>query len=216
MMDKFIREGVFVGDNPEVQYLEYRNALKDAAQRYGINPALVEKSKIAEYIDKRNSAAEIVDRMGKAAAAVATTPPETMAVLRDYYNINTGDLTSFYLDTNTTEDMITKRYTAARLGTEAMKNQFGITRTEAERLAEQGVTQNAAEQGFQDIAARQGFMGGAGETATREELLGGTFGSQQEAEKLARIGASRAGRFQGGGGFADSAKGVSGLGASTS
>jgi len=215
-MDKFIREGVFPGENPELQYLQYRNAVTEAAERYGVNPSLVDKNRIADYIEGRNSAAEIVDRMNQAAAAVATTPPETLSVLRDYYNVNNNDLMSFYLDTGTTEDELKKRYTAARIATEGIRNQFGINRTEAENLAQRGVTVQEAEQGFQTIAGQQGFMGGAGETATRGELLGGTFGSQQEAEKIARIGASRAGRFQAGGGFTDSNKGVAGLGSSSS
>lgn len=214
-MDKFIREGVFTGDNPELQYLEYRNTLQEAARRYGVNPALVEKNRVADYIEGRNSAAELVSRMNQAAAAVATTPPETMSVLRDYYNVNANDLVSFYLDTNTTEEQLQTRYTAARIGTEGLRNEFGLNRQEAENLAQQGVTEAQATQGFGNISAQRSFMGGPGETATRQEMLSGTFGGAPEAEKLARIGASRAGRFQGGGGFAETNKGVSGLSSAT-
>ena len=214
-MDKFIREGIFPGENPELQYIQYRNAVTEAAQRFGVNPGLVSKDRIADYIEGKNSAAELVDRMGQAAAAVATTPPETISVLRDYYNVKNSDLMSFYLDTQNTEDMLKKQYTAARIGTEAVRNQFGISRQEAENLAERGVTMQEAEQGFQTIAGQQGFMAGAGETATRGELLGGTFGSQQEAEKVARIGASRAGRFQAGGELGTTKQGVAALGSSS-
>lgn len=215
MMDTFLREGIFAGESPELDYINYRNTVKDAAQRFGINDNLVTNEKIAGYISNRNSASEIVDRMNLAATAVATTPAETMTILREYYGVNNGDLVSFYLDPDETEAMLTKRYTAARLGTEAARQRFGVSRTEAEALAERGVTVNQAEQGFAQAAAQTAFMQGFGETATREDILGAAFGGQAEAEKVTRIAGSRIGRFQEGGGFAAGQQGVSGLGTST-
>jgi len=215
MMDTFLREGIFSGESPELQYIEYRNTVKDAAQRYGIDTGLVSNDKIAQYISNRNSASEIVDRMNTAATAVATTPAETISILRDYYGVNSGDLISFYLNPDETETMLTKRYTAARLGTEAARQQFGITRTEAENLAERGVNIGEAQQGFAQAASQSSFMQGFGETATRGDILQAAFGSQAEAQKIARIAGSRAGRFQEGGGFASGEGGVAGLGTST-
>lgn len=215
MMDQFLRDGIFAGESPELQYIEYRNTVKDAAQRYGINENLVSNDKIAQYISNRNSAVEIVDRMGMAATAVATTPAETIGILRDYYGVNSGDLISFYLNPEETEAMLTKRYTAARLGTEAARQKFGIERTEAERLAERGVSIAEAEQGFAQAATQASLMQGFGETATRGDILGAAFGEQEAASKVARIAGSRMGRFQEGGGFASGERGVGGLGTST-
>lgn len=215
MMDTFLREGIFAGESPELQYIEYRNTVKDAAQRYGIMDNLVTNDKIAQYVANRNSAAEIVDRMGMAATAVATTPPETMGILRDYYGVNNGDLISFYLDPDETEAMLTKRYTAARIGTEAARQRFGVQRTEAEALAERGISVREAEQGFAQAAAQSTFMGGFGETASRGDILAAAFGEQEAAQKVARIAGSRTGRFQEGGGFASGERGVTGLGTAT-
>lgn len=211
-MDVFIREGIFTGENPELQYISYRNTVKEAAARYGVMDDLVTNDRIAGFIAGRNSAAEIADRMGQAAQAVATTPVETAAILQEYYGVNNGDLISFYLDPDATEAMLQRRYTAARIGTEAARQQFGINVTEAENLATRGVTVDEATQGFATAAQRQGFMQGRGETASREDIIGASFGSNEAATKVERIAQSRVGQFQQGGSFTQSERGVTGLG----
>ena len=214
-MDEFLRDGVFTGDAPELQYITYRNSVREAAARYGINANLTSNEKIYTYLKNRVSAAEIADRMGTAASAVATTPVETIRILNEYYGVGSGDLISFFLDTDETEAMLQKRYTVARIGTEAARNQFGVNRFEAEALATRGISVDQAAQGFETAAERRSFMGGAGETATREQLIGASFGDVEAQQTIARIGGSRAGRFAEGGGFTAGEGGISGLGKAT-
>ncbi len=215
-MDVLLKESILTGESPEMQYLAYRNDVKSYAQRYGIMDTLVDNEKIATYMVNQTSASEIGDRMALAANAVATTPAETVNILKEYYGVQAGDLISFYLDPDTTEDILKKRYTAARVGTEAARQQFGITATEAESLVQRGVTAGeSTTAAFGEAANRQAFMGGPGETATREDILSGTFGDQAAANKLTRIGKSRAGQFEQGGSFVTTEKGVAGLGMST-
>lgn len=211
-MDQFIRDGIFSGESPELQYISYRNTVKEAAQRYGIMDDLITNDKIAGYIAGRNSAAEIADRMGQAAQAVATTPRETYAVLQEYYGINNGDLISFYLDPDATEAILQRRYTAARIGTEAARQQFGINVSEAEALATRGITIDEANAGFATAAQRQGFMQGRGETATRSDIIGASFGDNESAKKVERIAQSRVAQFEQGGSFIQTERGVTGLG----
>lgn len=211
-MDQFIRDGIFAGESPELQYISYRNTVKEAAQRYGIMDDLVNNDRIADYIAGRNSASEIVDRMGQAAQAVATTPRETYAILQEYYGINNGDLISFYLDPDTTESMLQRRYTAARIGTEAARQQFGINVSEAEALATRGITVDEANAGFATAAQRQAFMQGRGETAGRSDIIGASFGDNEAAQKVERIAKSRIAQFEQGGSFVQTERGVTGLG----
>lgn len=211
-MDVFIRDGIFSGENPELQYISYRNTVREAAQRYGVMDNLVDNTRVADYIENRVSAAEIVDRMGQAAQAVATTPTETYAILRDYYGVDNGDLISFYLDPTSTEAVLQRRYTAARIGTEAARQQFGINVTEAENLAQRGVTVDEANTGFATAAQRQAFMQGRGETAGRSDVIGSVFGDQEAATKVERIARSRVAEFEQGGSFLQSERGVTGLG----
>jgi hypothetical protein len=211
-MDEFIKSGVFAGENPELQYISYRNTVTEAAQRFGVNADLFSKQKMADYIGNRVSAAEIADRMGQAATAVATTPVETLSILRDYYDVQNGDLISFYLDPDTTEAMLTRRYTAARIGTEAQRQQFNIDVQTAEDLATRGVTADEANVAFGRARSQEAFMAGRGETATQRALIGAQFGEEQSRQQIERIAKSRAGQFQGGGGYAAGNEGVSGLG----
>lgn len=210
-IDEFMQQGIFAGENPELQYISYRNSVTEAAQRYGINNNLITKQKIADYIGNRVSASEIADRMSQAATAVATTPPETLSILRDYYNVQNGDLISFYLDPATTEAELQKRYTAARIGTEAYRQEFGIDVQMAENLAQRGITPDEANRAFGQAARQSTFMLGRGETISREGLVGAQFGDQESAQQLERISRSRIAEFQRGGGFTATREGVGGL-----
>lgn len=214
-IDEFIRDGVFAGEQPELQYISYRNTVSEAAQRFGINSDLVTKNKIADYVGNRVSAAEIADRMGQAATAVATTPPETISILRDFYGVQNGDLISFYLDPDTTEAMLTRRYTAARIGTEAQRQQFGIDVQMAEDLAMRGITADQANAGFGQARAQSEFMFGRGEKASQRALIGAQFGEEQSRQQMERIARSRTGAFQGGGSFVTTQEGIGGLSAAS-
>ena len=214
-MDEFLRDGTFSGEAPEMQYISYRNSVKEAASRYGINAELTNPQKIYTYLKNKVSAAEIAERMSTAASAVATTPAETLTILNEYYGVGSSDLISFFLDTDETEATLQKRYTAARIGTEAVRNQFGVNATEAEALVTRGIGVQQAAEGFQTAAQRRSFMGGPGETATREQLIGASFGDVASEQAIERIGGSRAGRFAEGGGFTTGQEGVAGLGSAT-
>jgi len=213
-MDTFLKEGIFAGESPELQYIQYRNTVKEAAERYGVDPSLMSKEAIAKYIGSRNSAAELVQRMGMAATAIATTPVETLAALDQFYGVKDGDLMSFYLDTDQTEAMLQKRYAAARIGGEGARNAFGVDKTFSEDLVDRGYSAEQASAGFQQAAGQRGFQYGRGDTVTEGELLGGTFGNETQAEAIQRVAASRRNRFEGQGGFTTSKAGMAGLGSS--
>lgn len=210
-IDEFIKDGIFAGENPELQYISYRNSVTEAAQRFGVNESLITKDRVASYIGNRVSASEIVDRMSQAATAVATTPVETLAVLRDYYGVQNGDLISFYLDPDTTEAILQKRYTAARIGTEAARQEFGIDVQLAENLAQRGVTPDEANRAFGQAARQSVFMIGPGETANRQALIGAQFGDQENIQQIERIAGSRVAEFQRGGGYVATREGIGGL-----
>jgi hypothetical protein len=213
-MDTFIKDGTFAGDNPELQYIEYRNTLSQASQRYGISESLFTKDKIVNYLTNKVSAAELTDRMSQAAAAVSTTPAETLAILNEYYGVQNNDLISFYLDPDTTESELQKRYTAARIGTEAQRNKFNIGSSMAENLAMRGVSVDEATAGFGRARSQDAFMYGRGETASQSALINAQFGEEESKKQIERIAGSRLGQFQGGGSFATNTTGVGGLGTS--
>lgn len=214
-MDEFLADGTFYGEAPEAQYIAYRNTVRSAASRYGIDSALTSNQKIYEYLKNGVDAEEITSRMSVAATAVATTPQETVTLLKEYYNVSEGDLISFFLDPDETEAVLQQRYTAARIGTEAVRQNFGIDVKQAEDLLARGYGVAEAATGFQEAASRRGLTTGAGETATEQELIGASFGNQAAMETVGRVAGSRVGRFQEGGGFAAGQEGISGLGSAT-
>lgn len=216
-MKDFLQRGIFgagIG-GPEAEYKEYRQTVRQAAKAYGISDSLVDNNSIYNYINGNNSAAAIVSRMSTAAAAVATTPPATLAILKDYYNLSTGDLISFYLDTSKTEAELNKRLVSAQIGQEAALQSFGINKDTAENLVQRGYGAEQARGGFEAAAAGRSFTAGPGETASEEQLIGAQFGDTEAAKKISRISRGRAGGFEGGGAFAAGQQGISGLGTSS-
>jgi hypothetical protein len=81
----------------------------------------------------------------------------------------------------------------------------------ASELQAQGVSEAQAKQGFGQVAAAAAFTAGRGETTDNVGLTRGTFGNTEEAKKTQRIAQSRTGAFAGGGGFAETKTGVTGL-----
>lgn len=213
-MADFIQRGFLSPSTPESEYQDWRKTVREAAKAYGLMDSLVDDESIAGYISSGNSAATIVQRMSTAAAAVATTPAETLAVLKDYYNLSNGDLISFYLDDTKTQAELNKRFVAAQIGTEAARQNFGLDVTAAENLVQRGYTAKDAATAFETVAGARGLTQGPGETISEKELVAGQFGDVESAQKAARIAAGRVGGFQGGGEFVGGQQGVAGLGTS--
>jgi hypothetical protein len=214
-MDEFIKDGTFAGESPELQYIAYRNTIKEAAARYGVPDATVSKDAIANFIRGKNSASELTERMSTAAAAIATTPAETFRQLDEYYGVKNGDLMAFYLDTDKTEAELQKRYTAARIGTEAARATFGIDRAFAEDLAQRGVSVDEAQQGFGKAYSQRGFTAGRGDVVDEAGVINAQFGVASSASDVARVAAARRNRFEGGGQYGADRAGVRAIGSAS-
>ena len=215
-MDEFLKSGRFPGENPEVQYMQYRNTVREAASRYGVDERLVTNDAVANYIRGNTSAVELSDRMSMAATAIATTPAETYAYLSDYYGLQNNDLLSLYLDTDQTEAELQKRYTSARIGLEAGRQRFQIGREYAEDLAQRGVSIDEATRGFGQASQQSGFTTGRGDTVTENTLFESAFGNGLDAAAVARVADARRNRFAGGGDYTGTERGLTGLGSASS
>jgi hypothetical protein len=148
-----------------------------------------------------------------AAAGAFQAPPELRQTFSQYYGIDSGGLTAYFLDPNKALPLLTKQYAAAQIGTEAEMQDFAIGVGLAEQLQEFGVSQEQARQGFAETSRRRGFTQGRGDVVSQEELIQGTLMGQQEAvQAIERVQRGRTGQFEQGGGFATTQQGVSGLG----
>jgi hypothetical protein len=158
------------------------------------------------------SAAELQDRATIAAADAISAPQELKDMYKQYYGIDSGGLTAYFLDPEVAMPLLEKQSAVARIGTQAVYNKINTSLEMATMLQEKGITEGQAGQGFGIVKQQEGFEFGRGEIATQDELTKGVFGDATEAAKTARIAAARTGRFQGQGGFTNDKSGVSGLG----
>jgi hypothetical protein len=98
--------------------------------------------------------------------------------------------------------MLERQYATAQIGTEALRQDVGLDVGIATQLQELGVTQEQARAGFGEVARQREFVSGVGDVTSEENLIMGNVGRSEAArQEIERIGASRVGRFQGGGGY---------------
>lgn len=200
----------------EADYVGYERTAAQLEQRYGITPGMISQN-VTKLLTEEVSAAELNDRVVLASADSLNAPEDLKATLRDYWNIDPQTaLASYYLDPDVAMPLLEKQSATARIGVWMNRQGVqGLGRDMASELQAHGVTEAQAEQGFGAVKAAEGLSAGKGETIDTAGLARGTFGNTEQQARAQRVGQSRAGRFAGGGGFADSSKGVGGLGSSS-
>jgi hypothetical protein len=197
----------------EADYINYERTAASLEQQYGIPKGML-MGNVTNLLTNEVSALELGDRVQLAAANSLTAPQDLKDTMMRYYNLDPSNLTAYYLDPSIALPYLEKRSAAAALGVEAYRQGIGIDVVMAEDLQGLGINTAQARQGFAEVAGSTGLQAGKGETVTQGELVKGTFGNEAAANKVERVAKSRAARFAGGGGFVDSAAGISGLGAS--
>jgi hypothetical protein len=199
----------------EADYVNYERTASSLERQYGLPKGMLMGS-VTGLLTNEVSATELNDRVVLAAANSLTAPKDLQDTMASFYGLNPGDaLTAYYLDPSIALPLLEKQAASARIGVEAKRQGIGIDVTTAEGLQGQGVTESQAQQGFGVVKSEQSFQGGKGETATQNQLISGTFGNQDNAAKIQRIGASRVGEFTGGGGYAQDNSGNVGLGSAS-
>lgn len=195
----------------EAEYVEYETTAAQLERRYGLPSGMV-SGNVTRLLENDISATELNDRVMLASAAAIQAPKELKTTFRDYYGIDEGGLTAYFLDPAVATPLLEKQAAAAVIGSEGAMQGLGIERQTAEQLQGLGISQQEARQGFADVAGAQGLTGGRGETVSTTELIQGTLAQNEEARrKRERVAGSRVGAFQGGGQFLQTSGG-SGLG----
>lgn len=177
----------------------------------------------ASFISNEVSPQEMSARLDVARIAVYETPPEVRAELSRLYNVGTGDVMAFLLDPTKALPIIQNQFTAAEAGAASQLSGYGaLTRGEAERVGLSGRNFDQLTQGFDQLAQSQELfqpiIGEVGQDSlTREDQLGAAFGGNTSAQRrLERRAKQRAAVFEGGGGFAETNKGITGLSSAAS
>lgn len=214
-MDTLMKDGRAIS---EAEYMAYEENARQVEKLYGLPTGMVSgKDAVAKLLIKSVSGKELESRVVMSANSAYNTPPEFRETMKNYYGVDSGGLTAYFLDPDRAMPMLQKQYVSAQIGTEALMQDIGVAASMAEGLYTAGIDQSEARQGFQQVGQRTGLMYGKGDKVGQDDLVMGTFGLDAKATAdIGRVASSRVGRFEGGGQFSQSKSGVSGIGSASS
>jgi hypothetical protein len=197
----------------EAAYIEYERSAATFEQLYGLPTGMLAKDIVTNLITNEVSTNELEKRISAAAVGAYQMPEEQKKLFKDYYGIDGGSLTAYFLDPDVAMPLINKQVAASAIGYEAAKQGIGLQSILAETIDMAGVTAEQAKQGFQQVNQQQSLMSGAGDTITQQQSIeGNVLGSQDANKAIARAAGGRTARFQQGGSYLQDKSGASGLG----
>lgn len=201
----------------ESQYIDYEREMTNLESMYGLPKGMLNNSDMVKrLLLAGKSSVEVEQNAVRASASIYELPQEFRDTMRRYYGIDSGGLTAYFMDPDVATPILEKQFVSAQIGMEAWKQRVDVGASLSEELYQAGVTREKAREGFGKVAMQGEFTGGAGETTTQSGLIDAELKDDAEAQKKnERIGASRAGRFQGGGSFVGSQSGMTGIGVSS-
>lgn len=205
---------------PELSVTEYIGLEKgyEGAMRGSGLPAgfYDDPEDFANFISSNTSVAEVQSRVNDGYKAVADANPQVIAQMKELYGVGDGELAAYFLDPAKATPILVRQARAAQISAEG-KRQAGIqlSAADAEALAREDVTQQEAQAGFGEVAKQQELYSPLmqGEQAiTQQEAIGAALGTDQAAkQRIETRKRQRQATFAGGGSFATSQTGMSGL-----
>ena len=198
----------------EAAYIEFERNAAQLERAYGLPAGMLGTDAVTNLLTNEVSARELEERVTMAAAGAFQTNQEVKDTFKNYYGIDSGGLTAYFLDPARAQPLLTKQYTAAQIGAEAAIAGIGADMQFAEEAVMAGINREEARQGFGKAAGQKGLTQGRGDVVTEKQLAATNLGmgSAQDAADIERAAGGRLGRFQGGGEFLQTQKGNIGLG----
>lgn len=217
----------------ETQFLNMYNSYAQIANQY-LPAGAVSSNDLHNLVSNGVSLKEFTDRIMNGYNAATNADPNTVAALQAQ-GVNMKDLAHYYLDpTKATQAILQKTMQATLQGYGADVGVKGLDSQTAANLADYAKAQGQNSLGFYDLtqarkaiefaAQNVGLSGNSPQgnlpTVSTAQLIGSQIpgantGSTQAADMQAvkMAGEAQAAPFEKGGGFAESAKGVTGIGA---
>jgi hypothetical protein len=198
-------------------YIGLERGYENAMRGSGLPTGFYDTSEdFTAFIEGNTSVAEVQTRVNEGYKAVAQANPEVIAQMKELYGVTDGDLAAYFLDPAKATDILVRQATAAQISSEG-KRQAGIqlTAQEAEALAKENVTQAEAQKAFAEVGSQQELYNPLqGEQAiTQREAIAAATGTDQAArQRVETRKRQRQASFAGGGSFATSQTGLTGLG----
>ena len=218
----------------EQQYIAREMDIQDQFAQNNVPQGMLNKDELGKLVANGVYGTNLQNRIQKGYEAVKNADPYVKQTLQDWYGVKPGHLLGYMLSAKHGMQQIVKQVQAASINTEAHNAKFqGLDQHTAEQLSRQmtssGYGMDYFRTGFGKAAAEQpleraqiGQMGQA--TASQQQILAGNFaglkqkgvGSQAEAQRAIELASqARTAGLQGGGGYAQTAKGGLGIGSAS-
>jgi urease gamma subunit len=161
---------------------QYRQVLRNAGLEEGFYD---QPNDFEQFIVNDVSPDELQDRVQAGYRAIREADPTVVNELRTLYGLEDNQLAAFFIDPVRSRDQVVRAARAAEVAAQA-RQQAGIQLNvgEAETLVRQGINQEEARQGFAAIGFQQELLGTqlqGEEQLTQEDIISGTFGTNQAA-----------------------------------
>jgi len=206
----------------EEQYLNFEREGAAYMRAAGMPPSFYdEQSDFAAAYAGGVSLNELNQRVVNGYQAVSQMDPLVREQAR-MWGATDGMLASFFLDPDRSLPAVLQAVQGAQIAAESIRTGFGqLSRDEADRLTELGVTASTAAQGFNALGSSTELFstipGEGGPAVTREEQLGAAFANDVAAQdKISRRARARVAAQESGGGAVVTAQGAVGLGSAAS
>lgn len=199
------------------EYVAYERQARQMMRAAGIPEGFYDtQDDFKMFLANDLSLSELGDRVTLAANAAFKMPKEDRDALTRW-GMSPGDITAFWLDPDKAQPLLERKYAAAQLAGTGTRSGWGnLDETRASDLASQGVTAAQAEQGFGQLVNSKELFQSLDRTEDvigEDEQFGAVFGGNANAQRrIEQRARKRRGVFEGGGSFAASQSGLTGLG----
>lgn len=222
----------------EATYLTLTNSYQQTAQAAGLPAGFLSPKELTNLVSGNVSASEFSRRIADGYNAVAALPQNIQDQFAQQHGIGTGGLLAYFLDPTKAEGTLEKQALGANLQyTGQAAGLTNFTGQQAQDLGEMvrvaastgaatdpysqftlGKAQQALQTASKDVQLTGNTPGSGAPTVDTQTLIGaqiaGFEGTNLQAAQTAaeRAAQAKAAPFQKGGGYAESAKGVTGIG----
>jgi hypothetical protein len=200
----------------EGEYVALENTYRQYMRASGLPADFYDSAEdLQNLIGNDVSPGELAERVNQGYEAVRFADPTVVSQMQELYGVGEGELAAFFLDPERATPTLLRRAQAAQIAGGAVQAGMQLTAEEAERLAQEGVTEQTARAGVAAIEqAQELFQATTQETGdfTREEQLGAVFGTDpRAAQRLRERSRRRQAQFEAGGRFAGQGAELTGL-----
>jgi hypothetical protein len=176
------------------EYLATETAYKQAMRTAGLPAGFYDNPEdFSTFIGVDVSPSELKERVDIAAQTIEGADPFFKQQLKQYYNVNDGDMVAYALDPNRALSLIQRQSQAVQFGAEAARQGITAPKSMAEQYAGLGVSQQQARQGFEQVAEifptaeKLSQMTPGAKPVGLEETTSAVFGGTQSADYKQRI-----------------------------